>query len=66
MSELKSFKFSKEERIECLMTTMLLVEATSLSTAKKLINQGQGKSIGLMFTESEILEEGEIEYVKNK
>ena len=66
MSELKSFKFSKEERIECLMTTLLLVEATSLSTAKKLINQGQGKSIGLMFTESEILEEGEIEYVKNK
>ena len=65
MSKVKSFKFSKEERIECLMTTMLVVKATSLSSAKKLSSQGQGESIGIMFTESEVLEEGELEYVKN-
>ncbi len=63
---MKTFKFNKEERIECLMTTMLVVKTTSLSQARKLIEQGQGESIGLMFTESEVIEEGEVKYVKDK
>jgi hypothetical protein len=66
MSKVQSFRFDKEEKIECLMTTMLVVKTTSLSQARKLIEQGQGESIGLMFTESEVIEEGEVKYVKDK
>jgi len=66
MSKVKKFFFNKEERIECLMTTIWEVETYSLAQARKLIEQGQGESIGLMFTESEVIEEGEVKYVKDK
>jgi len=61
---MKTFKFKKEDRIVCTMTTLYEVKAQSLAQAKKVSNTGE--QVGLMFTESDILEEGGIKYVKDK
>jgi len=53
---MKTFKFKKEDRIVCTMTTLYEVKAQSLAQAKKVSNTGE--QVGLMFTESDILEEG--------
>lgn len=60
---MKTFKFKKEDVIECTMTTLYEVEATSLTQAKKKIDTA--KQVGLMFTNAEVLEEGEIKYEKS-
>jgi len=60
---MKTFKFKKEDVIECTMTTFYEVEATSLAQAKKMADTA--KQVGLMFTEADIIEDGRIEYVKN-
>jgi hypothetical protein len=61
---MKTFKFKQEETIECVMTTLFEVEAKSLSQAKKLTSEYH--QVGVMFTEAVVLEEGDIEYVKDK
>jgi len=63
---MKTFKFKKEDMIECKMTTLYEVEAISLSEAKALIAKGKGEQVGIMFTEADVLEEGEVAYVKNR
>lgn len=62
---MKTYTFEKKERIECSMTTCFEVEAMSLKEAKSLIVNGNGEQVGVMFTEADVLEEGEVTYVKN-
>lgn len=61
----KTYTFEKKERIECSMTTLYEVEAMSLKEAKSLIVNGNGEQVGVMFTEADVLEDGEVTYVKN-
>jgi len=62
---MKTFKFKKEDRIECTMTTLYEVKADSLKEAKSLILNGKGEQVGLMFTDADILDEREVKYVKD-
>jgi hypothetical protein len=48
------------------MTTLIEVSASSLTVAKSLILNGKGEQVGLMFTDADILEEGEVKYVKDR
>jgi hypothetical protein len=60
-----TYKFKKEDTIECTMTTLIEVEANTLKSAKSLILKGQGEQVGLMFTDADVLEEGEVTYVED-
>ncbi|MBT4795377.1 MAG: hypothetical protein HON83_02995 [Candidatus Marinimicrobia bacterium] len=63
---MKTYKFNKVDMIECKMTTLIEVSASSLTVAKSLILNGKGEQVGLMFTDADILEEGEVKYVKDR
>jgi len=60
---MKTFKFKKEDRIVCTMTTLYEVKAQSLAQAKKVSNTGE--QVGLMFTNADVLDEGEVVYDKD-
>ena len=62
---MNTYKFNKVDMIECKMTTLIEVSASSLTVAKSLILNGKGEQVGLMFTDADILEEGEVKYVKD-
>jgi len=63
---MKTYKFNKVDMIECKMTTLIEVSASSLTVAKSLILNGKGEQVGLMFTDADVLEEGEVKYVKDR
>jgi len=60
---MKTFKFKKEDRIVCTMTTLYEVKAQSLAQAKKVSEKG--KQVGVMFTNADVLDEGEVVYDKD-